>query len=343
MHIVHRRRPKGFTLVELLVVIGIIALLISILLPALNKARAAAQLTQCASNMRQLAAAVFIYQAENNGSYPPPWSACNATSPTSPDLSHTQPPCLYTLLLGLPQSAPQFVNVRVCPAALDIFGGIPNGWVNQNPTQGQAVYSYKYNYILGGCDTNTTVVNVGHPVYNGALSTPEFFPRPLRTVPNSANTAMFIDYPQLQVCSLASKTQANGGPDNRGFKGGTGVFRAFPATAPGGFREANPNSPDTSKHQTIGDIAPVHYITNAIHVLNPQIGSFAAMAGTINVAYCDGSVRDVQVVQGQTVGSNSSNIKDAFVEDPTSGGNGFVLQGVDGIIPATAFDPTQPP
>ena len=112
MHIVQRRRPKGFTLVELLVVIGIIALLISILLPALNKAREAAKLTQCASNMRQLAAAVFIYQAENNGSFPPPWSSCNANSPTSPDLSHTQPPCLYTLLLGLPQSASA---VRKCP------------------------------------------------------------------------------------------------------------------------------------------------------------------------------------------------------------------------------------
>jgi len=333
---------NGFTLVELLVVIGIIALLISILLPALNKARAAAQLVQCSSNMRQLAAAVFIYQSENNGSYPPPWSACGATSATSPDLSHTQPPCLYTLLLGLPQSAPQFANVRVCPAVLDLFGGIPSGWVNLNPAQGQAVYSYKYNYILGGCDTNSTVVNVGHPIYDGALTTPLFFPRPLRTVPNSANTAMFIDYPQLQVCSLSSKTQANGGPDNRGFKGGSGVFRAFPATAPGGFRQQILNSTDTNHYQSIGDIAPVHYVSNA-KVPNTPIGAFPALQGTINVAYCDGSVRDVPVVQGQTVGSNSSNIKDAFVEDPSSGGAGFVLQGVDGIIPRTAFDPTQPP
>jgi prepilin-type N-terminal cleavage/methylation domain-containing protein len=57
-------RRRGFTLVELLVVIGIIALLISILLPALTKAREASQRTVCLSNIRQLGTAMQLYATE---------------------------------------------------------------------------------------------------------------------------------------------------------------------------------------------------------------------------------------------------------------------------------------
>lgn len=65
-----RPSSKGFTLVELLVVIGIIALLVSILLPALGKAREAANRVACASNLRQLGLA-FRFYAESNQGYVP--------------------------------------------------------------------------------------------------------------------------------------------------------------------------------------------------------------------------------------------------------------------------------
>jgi len=65
----HRVR-RGFTLVELLVVIGIIAVLIGILLPTLIGARRAAYTVQCSSNMKQLATAMLMYVQDNKGKFP---------------------------------------------------------------------------------------------------------------------------------------------------------------------------------------------------------------------------------------------------------------------------------
>src|SRR3712207_4492045 len=67
-----RRRTNAFTLVELLVVIGIIALLISILLPALNRAREKANSIKCQSNMRQMYQFCAIFAGENKGYLPRP-------------------------------------------------------------------------------------------------------------------------------------------------------------------------------------------------------------------------------------------------------------------------------
>ncbi len=66
---------KSFTLIELLVVVAIIAVLVAILLPALNQAREAGKAAVCASNLRQIGLQFQTYATEYNGKLPRAWSS----------------------------------------------------------------------------------------------------------------------------------------------------------------------------------------------------------------------------------------------------------------------------
>jgi prepilin-type N-terminal cleavage/methylation domain-containing protein len=103
-----RRAKFGFTLVELLVVIGIIALLIAILLPALQKARTTAMNVQCESNLRQLTLGWVMYCTNNKD-----WSIPYALTPPNPQL----PPNLrYWVWMGyLDSSMPNLNKIVECP------------------------------------------------------------------------------------------------------------------------------------------------------------------------------------------------------------------------------------
>lgn len=74
-------KARGFTLVELLVVIAIIAVLIGILLPALNRARTMAKATTCMSNLRQLGLGLTMYLNEYKSTFPPHKQSLTSNDP----------------------------------------------------------------------------------------------------------------------------------------------------------------------------------------------------------------------------------------------------------------------
>ena len=87
-----QRQKSGFTLIELLVVVSIIALLVSILLPALGKAREQARITVCSSNLHQFNFA-FLYYADDNEDRFPSASHCFVTTPLNDGLPYG--PCTW--------------------------------------------------------------------------------------------------------------------------------------------------------------------------------------------------------------------------------------------------------
>ena len=65
------KRSRGFTLVELLVVVGIIAMLIGILMPTLGRALDYARIAMCAANLNAIGKGLILYQTENDDQFPP--------------------------------------------------------------------------------------------------------------------------------------------------------------------------------------------------------------------------------------------------------------------------------
>lgn len=133
-------RSKAFTLVELLVVIGIIAVLISILLPALSRARTSARRLTCLSMLRQIQTASLNYASSSNGWYFPIFPRFNQTALTPSTLSWAEDPTVRRYIGLLPFEPVYYAEAQggyICPdAAYTRQTPNPNGSFNMRNSYG---------------------------------------------------------------------------------------------------------------------------------------------------------------------------------------------------------------
>lgn len=186
-------KRKAFTLIELLVVIAIIALLISILLPSLSRARELSKRTVCASNLRGIGQAMYIYAQDDPGVFPciaQVWTANNgAMQNFNPVNRTTEPPTTGTPSVSVDMWAIVRANNTTpkqfnCPSTTDIPDPAQDttayyDFLSENVASGASQYlSYAYQYqhdpnrrIVGTSSEPTfPIMADGNPYIKGGVT-----------------------------------------------------------------------------------------------------------------------------------------------------------------------------
>jgi prepilin-type N-terminal cleavage/methylation domain-containing protein/prepilin-type processing-associated H-X9-DG protein len=124
----------GFTLIELLVVIAIIAVLIGLLLPAVQKVREASARTQCSNNLKQIGLAFHNYESAN-GFFPTAYKMLSVPDPSAPSGTGTYGPSAFVLILPYLEQVNVYRLIDITKAALNPVNMPPNNPAYSTPVK----------------------------------------------------------------------------------------------------------------------------------------------------------------------------------------------------------------
>lgn len=151
-------KRRGFTLVELLVVVGIIAVLIAILLPALGRARASAKTIQCSSNLRQIGQGMIQYSINSQGVLPVGYINWGFAGFTYGD--HWANILVRSRVMSAPNAVQQpgfsTASVFMCPNTRDVWN--VTGWTKNS--RRDAMHFTYWNQSSVAWDTTSSEVEV---------------------------------------------------------------------------------------------------------------------------------------------------------------------------------------